>query len=126
LAKRGYLGCPIAQIVARMEGRYQLGLGLEVRNYGEDRLRFFRGGLVNAPRRAHALWFLAQYRRFGLLDRDPPYQALVDRLIARDLYEEVAEREHVEVPNDDMRPFELTLDGALFDPKQLAAEVARP
>jgi hypothetical protein len=38
----------------------------------------------------------------------------------------VAEREHIEVPNDDMRPFELTLDGALFDPKQIAAEVARP
>jgi nitrate/nitrite transport system substrate-binding protein len=126
LAERGYLGCPLAQIVARMEGRYQLGLGLEVRYYGEDRLRFFRGGLVNAPRRAHALWFLAQYRRFGLLDRDPPYEALVDRLIARDLYEQVAEREHIEVPNDDMRPFELTLDGALFDPKQIAAEVARP
>jgi len=126
LAGPEYLGCPVARIIGRMQGRYQLGLGLAARTYTEDHVRFFRGGLVNAPRRSHALWFLAQYRRFGLLDRDPPYQQLADRLIARDLYEQVAEREHIEVPNDDMRPFELTLDAAQFDPYKLADEVARP
>jgi len=126
LAGPRYLDCPVSQIAPRLEGRYQLGLGLETRHYGEDRVRFFRGGLVNAPRRAHALWFLAQFRRFGLLDADPPYQALVNRLIARDLYERVAEREHIELPNDDMRGFEITLDGAHFDPRAIAAEVARP
>jgi nitrate/nitrite transport system substrate-binding protein len=125
LARPEYLDCPVGQIAPRLQGRYQLGLGLERREYGEDRVRFFRGGLVNAPRRAHALWFLAQYRRFGLLDVDPPYQRFADRLIARDLYEQVADRERIELPPDDMRGFEVTLDGAHFDPRKLAAEVAR-
>jgi nitrate/nitrite transport system substrate-binding protein len=108
-----------------LQGRYQLGLGLENRTYGEDRVRFFRGGLVNAPRRAHALWFLAQYRRFGLLTEDAPYQRLANKLIARDLYEQVADAEHIELPPDDMQGFEITLDGAYFDPRNLAAEIAR-
>jgi nitrate/nitrite transport system substrate-binding protein len=125
LARPEYLDCPVSQIAPRLQGRYQLGLGLQTREYGSDRVRFFRGGLVNAPRRAHALWFMAQYRRFKLLDADPPYQRLADRLIARDLYEHVAAREHVEIPPDDMRGFEITLDGAHFDPRNLAAEVAR-
>jgi nitrate/nitrite transport system substrate-binding protein len=125
LARAQYLDCPVGQILPRLSGRYQLGLGLEVRQYGEDRVRFFRGGLVNAPRRAHALWFLTQYRRFGLLREDPPYRALVDELILRDLYEQVAEREHIELPNDDLRGFELTLDGAHFDPRDLRAEATR-
>jgi nitrate/nitrite transport system substrate-binding protein len=125
LSQPEYLGCPVSQIAPRLEGRYQLGLGLESRQYGEDRVRFFRGGLVNPPRRAHALWFLAQYRRFGLLEEDAPYQRLVDQLLARDLYERVADREHIELPSDDMRSFEITLDGAHFDPRDLAAEVSR-
>ena len=125
LAQPEYLGCPVAQIAPRLDGMYKLGLGLESRSYRDDRLRFFRGGLVNAPRRSHALWFLAQYRRFGLLEEDPPYRALVDQLLARDLYERVADREHIELPTDDMRGFEITLDGAHFDPRDLAAEVTR-
>jgi nitrate/nitrite transport system substrate-binding protein len=125
LAQSDYIDCSIGNIAPRLEGRYQLGLGLATRYYQEDRVRFFRGGSVNAPRRAHALWFLAQYRRFGLLDRDPRYQSLADRLIARDLYERVADRERIDVPNDDMRGFEITLDGAHFDPHAIAAEVAR-
>jgi nitrate/nitrite transport system substrate-binding protein len=128
LSEERYLGCPVGQIAPRMEGRYQLGLGLQTRFYNEDRMRFFRGGQANAPRRAHALWFLAQYRRFGLLERDPPYQALVDELIAHDLYDRVANRERIDIPDDDMLGFEITLDGARFEPhpRGIAEELARP
>jgi len=126
LARPQYVDCPVGLIAPRLAGRYQLGLGPESRTYGEDRVRFFRGGLVNAPRRAHALWFMAQYRRFGLLRSDPPYAELIDELVLRDLYAEVADRERVELADDDMQPFEITLDGGLFDPRKLDAEIARP
>jgi nitrate/nitrite transport system substrate-binding protein len=126
LAQPNYIDCPVGQIAPRMEGRYQIGIGLQMRYYNEDRLRFFRGGSANAPRRAHALWFLAQYRRFGLIDSDPRYSALVDTLIARDLYDRVADRERIDIPNDDMQGFEITLDGAQFNPRDLPSEIARP
>jgi nitrate/nitrite transport system substrate-binding protein len=126
LAGPDYIDCPVSQIAPRMEGRYQLGLGLQTRYYGEDRMRFFRGGLANAPQRAHALWFLAQYRRFGLLVDDPPYQELADTLIEHDLFRHVADRERIDVPRDDMSSFEITLDGACFDPRAIDAEIARP
>lgn len=126
LAEPQFLDCPVSQIAPRMEGRYQLGLGLQTRYYQDDRLRFFRGGLTNVPQRSHALWFLAQYRRFGLVDSDPPYQELADGLIAHDLFARVADRERIDVPSDDMLGFEITLDGAHFDPRSIAAEVARP
>ena len=126
LSQPAYVHCPESQILPRLQGRYWLGLGVQTRQYEDDRVRFFRGGHVNAPCRAHALWFLAQYRRFGLLREDLPYRALVDRVVLRDLYERVADREHVEVPHNDLHGFELTLDGAYFDPADLRAEVARP
>ena len=55
-------------------------------------MRFFRDGYVNLPRRRHAIWFLAQYVRFGYLPPTPPTtQALADEVILSDLYAEVAE-----------------------------------
>jgi nitrate/nitrite transport system substrate-binding protein len=88
-------------------------------------MRFFRDGLVNFPRRAHGLWFLSQYERFGYLDEAPPYQELVDELILTDLYTEVAEAEGVDIPDDDMAPFEVQLDGVTFDPANPGEEAAR-
>ena len=126
LAQPEYIGCHVSLIAPRLSGHYKLGLGLETRSYAKDRVRFFRGGLVNAPRRAHAMWFLAQFRRFGLLREDPDYTALVDQLVLRDLYAEVADREHVELADDDMTPFEITLDGGIFNPMDVDAEIARP
>ena len=89
-------------------------------------MQFFRDGQVNFPRRSHALWFLAQYERIGYLDEAPPYQELVDELILTDLYAEVAEAEGIDVPDDDMAPFDVRLDGITFDPANPDEEAKRP
>ncbi len=125
LAAPLYIGAAPVDISDRLSGRYRLGAGLPERTFAEDRMRFFRDGWVNAPRRAHALWFLAQYRRLGLLEEDPPYRELVDDLVLRDLYEDVAAREGIGVPDDDLSPFGTKIDGAYFDPSQLGEEVRR-
>jgi nitrate/nitrite transport system substrate-binding protein len=125
LAAPLYVGAAPVDISDRLSGRYRLGAGLPERTFAEDRMRFFRDGWVNAPRRAHGLWFLAQYRRLGLLQEDPPYRELVDDLVLRDLYEDVAEREGISVPDDDLSPFGTKLDGALFDPSRPGDEVLR-
>jgi hypothetical protein len=68
---------------------------------------------------------MSQYRRLGLLKADPPFQELADQLILRDLYEKVAAREKIAVPDDDMAPLTIKLDNTTFDPKKPLEEVNR-
>ncbi|MGD9572398.1 MAG: CmpA/NrtA family ABC transporter substrate-binding protein [Thermoleophilia bacterium] len=77
---------------------------------------FHDGGRVNAPRRVHAHWFLAQMRRLGVLHGEPDDRAIVDAVVRRDVYEDAARAEGVAVPGDDMEPLMIPLDGAFFDP----------
>jgi nitrate/nitrite transport system substrate-binding protein len=126
LGQESYVNAPPDNIRGRLTGEYDLGGDLGTTSFGpEANMRFFGDGAVNLPRRAHAMWFLAQYQRFGLLTEAPPYQELVDDLILTDLYAEVAAAEGVTVPDDDMAPFEVVLDGITFDPNDIEAEVAR-
>ena len=87
-------------------------------------MQFFQNGAVSFPRRAHGLWFLAQYQRLGLLKGEPDYK-LPEKLILSDLYAAVAATEKIAVPNDDMAAFEVKLDGVTFDPKKPADEAKR-
>jgi nitrate/nitrite transport system substrate-binding protein len=121
-----YVNAPAADIQGRLEGTYELGGQLGTKKFKDDYMLFSKGGFVNAPRRAHAIWFMAQYQRFGLLNEAPPYTKLADAIILRDIYEQVATAEKVTVPDDDMAPFTIKLDGAEFDPKKPQQEVARP
>ena len=121
-----YINAPPADIAGRLAGRYDLGAGLPAKTYDGDQMVFFRDGQVNLPRRAHAIWFMAQYQRFGLLKEPPPYQQIADGIILRDVYEKVAAAEGIEVPDDDMAPFDVKLDGVTFDPAKPEEEVKRP
>lgn len=120
-----YVGAAPEVIEGRMLGAYEIGAGLGQRTYTSDYMRFFRDGAVNAPLRSHAMWFLAQFRRFGYLKDDPPYRKIADQLVLRDLYGEVAAAEDLPVPDDDMQPFEVKLDGAEFDPRAPEKEARR-
>ena len=120
-----YVNAPPSEIEGRLKGQYNLGPGIGNKTYTDDYMTFFRGGQVNAPRRGHAMWFMSQYRRLGLLKADPPYQELADQLILRDLYEKVAAKEGVGVPDDDMSPITIKLDNTTFDPKKPLEEVNR-
>jgi nitrate/nitrite transport system substrate-binding protein len=120
-----YVNAPPSEIEGRMLGKYDLGQGLGAKTYTDDYMTFFRGGQVNPPRRGHAIWFMSQYRRFGLLKADPPYQEIADQLFRRDMYETVAAKEGIPVPDDDMAPFTIKLDNTTFDPKKPLEEASR-
>lgn len=102
-------------IEARLLGKYDLGNGQQ-HEYGDAAIMFHRGGATNFPRKAHALWFLAQYVRFGYLMQAPAYQKIADQLVLQDLYKEVAASQNIPVPDDDMKPFTIELDNMTFDP----------
>lgn len=114
-----------ADIEPRLLGDYDLGAGLGTKKFDEDRMRFYRDGETNLPRRSEAIWFLAQYQRFGYLSKAPDYDKVVDSVILSDLYESVAKAEGVPVPDNDMTPFKVKLDNTLFDPAEPEKEAAR-
>ena len=108
-------------IGARLEGRYDMGAGLGTKQFLEDRMQFFRGGKTPYPRLSHAIWFMAQYQRFGYLKTAPDYKAVANKLIMQDLYEQVAKEMSIAIPTDDMKPFTTSLENTRFDPNNPAA-----
>ena len=126
IGAEAYINAPAKEIAGRLGGVYDLGLDLGEKDFKGDQMRFFRDGATNFPRRSHYIWAMAQYQRFGLLTEAPPYQELADELILTDFYEEVAAAEGIDVPDDDMQPFEVQLDGVTFDPANPDEEASRP
>ncbi len=120
-----YVNAAADEIRERLMGKYDFGPGIGVKDFKGDQMQFFRDGAVSFPRRSHAVWFMAQYVRLGLLKEPPAYQQLADELILRDVYAEVAKAEGITIPNDDMSPFEVKLDRVTFDPKKPEVEAAR-
>ena len=120
-----YVNAPAEVIDARLAGIYDMGEGLGTRKFLGDQMAFHRGGQTNFPRKGHAIWFLAQYVRFGLLKAAPDYQKIADTLILDDLYREVAKEAGIKVPNDEMSTIQMTLDKVVFDPKNPAAYLAK-
>jgi nitrate/nitrite transport system substrate-binding protein len=97
-------------------GNYELGCDQGLQIYTDDYMLFHKKGMVNVPRKSYAIWAMAQYVRFGYLKEEPNYKAIADKLIMSDLYKEVATEMKVKIPDDDMKPFSLTLDKTVFDP----------
>lgn len=125
LAMPQHVNAPAVHIERRLLGQYDLGGDLGSSIEIDSPIAFHDGGRVNAPRRAHGLWFLAQLARLGLLCSDPDYGAITERLIVRDIYDDVAWIEGVPVPDDDMSPFTVALDGAVFEPEAPHREARR-
>jgi nitrate/nitrite transport system substrate-binding protein len=111
-----YINAPADVIEARLMGDYNLGCDQGTEIYTDDYMLFSRNGETNFPRRAHAIWFMAQYLRFDYLKEAPDYKAIADKLIMADLYKEVAAGMNLKVPDDDMKPFSLDIDKVKFDP----------
>jgi nitrate/nitrite transport system substrate-binding protein len=119
LTKPNYVNAPLQVIEARLKGSNDLGCDLGVQKYKDDYMTFYNNGIVNTPKKSNAIWFLAQYVRFGYLKADPAYKAIADKLILSDLYAEVAKEMAVPV-QPDMQAFKTTYD-VQFDPNNTAA-----
>jgi nitrate/nitrite transport system substrate-binding protein len=119
LTKPNYVNASLQVIEARLKGSNDLGCDLGVQKYKDDYMTFYNNGIVNTPKKSNAIWFLAQYVRFGYLKADPAYKAIADKLILSDLYAEVAKEMAVPV-QPDMQAFKTTYD-VQFDPNNTAA-----
>lgn len=123
IGHQAYVNAPAETIENRLLGKYDLGADLGEHVYKDDYMLFHKDGSVNFPRKAHAMFFMSQYVRFKYLNEHPKYEEIADKLIMKDLYREVAGEMKIAIPDDDMKPFQLKLDGATFDPKDPAGSL---
>lgn len=124
LARPNYVNAPATVLEARLLGSNDLGCDLGVQKYKDDYMLFYNNGSVNAPRKTYAIWFMAQYARFGMASLPENYKAIADKIILDNLYAQVAKSMGVPVPADDMKPFKLALEPVTFDPNNPKAYIA--
>lgn len=118
LSASEYLDTPLDSIAPRLLGHYSDGLG----NQWDDPhpLRFHHGGAANVPYLSDGMWFITQFRRWGLLREEPDYLAIARRVQQLDLYRRAAGSLEIAVPAAPMRSSRL-LDGSLWDGHDPAA-----
>ncbi len=112
LSGRDYLDAPLDCIEPRLLGAYEDGLG----NQWQDlhALRFFAGGAVNLPYLCDGMWFMTQFRRWGLLREDPDYLGVARQVQQLALYRQAAAALGLTDNGQDMRSSQL-IDGKIWD-----------
>ncbi|HEV8617792.1 MAG TPA: CmpA/NrtA family ABC transporter substrate-binding protein [Methylomirabilota bacterium] len=101
-------------ILPRMLGEYDYGDG---RKEKDKYYMTFFDRQTNFPMKSHGVWWLTQFRRWGMVKEPPDYKGLVDRVHRPDIFREVAREMGVETPREDMRR-ETLFDGIAFDPAE--------
>jgi ABC-type nitrate/sulfonate/bicarbonate transport system substrate-binding protein len=118
LSGSDYLDTAVGCIEPRLLGDYADGLG----NHWHDRhaVRFHGAGEVNLPYLSDGMWFMTQFRRWGLLREDPDYLAVATQVQQLQLYGQAAAAVGVAVPASAMRSSQL-IDGKVWDGSDPAA-----
>lgn len=107
-----YLDAPLASIEPRLLGHYQDGLGHAWKD--AHPLRFHDAGRANQPWLSDGLWFITQFRRWGLLRGEPDYLAIAGQVQQQALYREAAQAQGIAVDDLGLRSSTL-LDGKPWD-----------
>jgi nitrate/nitrite transport system substrate-binding protein len=101
-------------ILGRMLGDYDYGDG---RKEKDKYYMTFYDRFATFPLKSHGVWWLSQFRRWGMVKEPPDYKGLVDRVHRPDIYREVAREMGIETPREDMKK-EALFDGLAFDPAE--------
>jgi nitrate/nitrite transport system substrate-binding protein len=112
LAQPQWLGVPAQAILPRVLGKYDGGWG---RRWTDPHpMRFFADGELNYPYLSDGMWFMTQYRRWGLLDAHPDYEAVAQQIHRTALYAEAATAVGAGLPASALRSSRL-VDGVVWD-----------
>ncbi|MGO4312006.1 CmpA/NrtA family ABC transporter substrate-binding protein [Pseudomonas sp. KB_15] len=112
LSAAQYLDAPLDCIEPRLLGEYADGLGHHW--HDPHALRLHGDGEVNLPYLSDGMWFMTQFRRWGLLRDDPDYLAVARQVQQLDLYREAASAVGVASSAEQMRSSQL-IDGKIWD-----------
>jgi len=112
LSGSDYLNTPVDCIEPRLMGDYADGLGN--RWHDPHAVRFHGAGEVNLPYLSDGMWFMTQFRRWGLLREDPDYLGIATQVQQLKLYSQAATALGIAVPESAMRSSQL-IDGKVWD-----------
>ena len=115
VSRPAYINCPKEIILGRLLGKYDHSDG-NGEHEDKDYMRFFERG-ANFPWKSHGVWWLTQFRRWGMVKEPPDYTTLVNHVHRPDIYRAVAEEMGVSVPVADLKK-EILFDGIAFDPEK--------
>ena len=117
LSGSDYLDAPLDCIEPRLLGDYADGLG----NTWHDphALQLHNKGEVNQPWLSDGMWFMTQFRRWGLLRDDPDYLEVARQVQQLALYRDAAGALGIACADEPMRSSRL-IDGTVWDGKDPA------
>jgi nitrate/nitrite transport system substrate-binding protein len=117
IGKRSWMNVPVADIIGRLKGDINYGLG-RVATGTDLGMKFWAGG-VSYPFKSHDTWFLTENMRWGKFAADTDVKALVNAVNREDIWRAAAAEMALaadEIPASDSRGVETFFDGKVFDP----------
>lgn len=111
ISRPAYINTGKEIILDRMQGKYDYGDG---RKEQDPFYMIFNQRDCNFPSRTYGYWWLAQFRRWGMVKGAPQYKQITEKVMRPDLYMTAMKELGVTVKAKDMQPTKLA-DGT-FDP----------
>jgi nitrate/nitrite transport system substrate-binding protein len=112
VSKATYINCPKELILGRMQGHYDFGDG---RKKEDPNYMIFNSRNANYPQAKYAIWWLTQFRRWGMLPAAPDYKGVAKQVMRGDIYEAAMKEIGAKHGGAEMKPEKL-FDGVTFDP----------
>jgi nitrate/nitrite transport system substrate-binding protein len=120
VSRRQWFNVPVADIIGRIKGEINYGLGRKVSDPALA-MKFFANG-ASFPFKSHDAWFIAENIRWGRLEAGTDIKALVDTVNRSDIWRAAATSLGIpDIPAGDSRGVETFFDGKTFDPADPAA-----
>ncbi|MGL5363271.1 MAG: CmpA/NrtA family ABC transporter substrate-binding protein [Bosea sp. (in: a-proteobacteria)] len=122
VGRRQWFNVPVADIIGRLKGEVNYGLGRKV-NDPTLAMKFWgKSGEVSYPWKSLDSWFIAENIRWGKFEATTDINAMVNRTNRSDLWSEAAKQLGVAgAPTGDSRGIETFFDGVKFDPADPSA-----
>jgi nitrate/nitrite transport system substrate-binding protein len=114
VSRPAYINCPKDLILGRMLGQYDYGDG---RKKQDPDYMIFSSRNCNYPQPKYATWWLTQFRRWGMVDKEPDYAGIAKQVMRTDLYEEAMKEIGYKHGGREDGPITL-FDGHVFDPRK--------
>jgi nitrate/nitrite transport system substrate-binding protein len=114
VSKPTYINCPKEMILSRLLGDYDFGDG---RKKKDSFYMIYHDRNCNYPQPKYAVWWLSQFRRWGMVSGPPDYAGIPKKVMRTDLYEAAMKEigyNHGGLNNDS----ETLFDNVTFDPAQ--------
>jgi nitrate/nitrite transport system substrate-binding protein len=112
VAAPSYINCPKDLILDRLLGKYDYGDG---RKLDDPNYMIFSQRNCNYPQAKYGIWWLSQFRRWGMVEGAPDYDGVVKQVLRADLYEEAMKEIGYAHGGPNHEP-ETLFDGVQFDP----------